>query len=106
MELGGLSKKAKTRLEELIEKYDPVNNKALRPKITTGDKELKTLPSMRDKRLPIPGTIIRKNYKGKEIEVRVLEKGFEYIGKHYRSLTGIAFEITGAHWNGYSFFNV
>ena len=106
MELGGLSKKAKVRLDELIEKYDPVNNKTLRPKITTGGKELKTLPSMRDKRLPIPGTIIRKNYKGKEIEVRVLEKGFEYNGKRYRSLTGIAFEITGAHWNGYAFFNV
>lgn len=106
MELGGLSKKAKVRLDELIEKYDPVNNKALRPKITTGGKELKTLPSMRDKRLPIPGTIIRKNYKGKEIEVRVLEKEFEYNGKCYRSLTGIAFEITGAHWNGYAFFSV
>ena len=49
MELGGLSKKAKMRLDELIEKYDPVNNKALRPKVTTGGKELKTLPSMRDK---------------------------------------------------------
>jgi len=106
MEWGGLSKKAKVRLDELIEKYDPVNNKALRPKITTGGKELKTLPSMRDKRLPIPGTIIRKTYKGQEIEVRVLEKGFEYNGKRYRSLTGIALEITGAHWNGYAFFNV
>lgn len=106
IELGGLSKKAKTRIDELVEKYDPVNNKALRPKITTGGKEIKSMPSMRDKRLPIPGTTIRKNYKGKNIEIRVLEKGFEFNGKHYRSLSGIAREITGANWNGYAFFNV
>jgi len=105
-ELGGLSKKAKTRIAELIEKFDPVNNKALRPKVMTAGKELKSIPSMRDKRLPIPGTIIRKKYKGQDIEVRVLEKGFEYNGNRYRSLTGIALEITGSHWNGYSFFSI
>lgn len=105
-ELGGLSKKAKARINELVAKYDPINNKALRPKVITAGKELKKLPSMRDKRLPIPGTVLYKKYKDKKIEVRVLEKGFEYNGKRYRSLTGIAFEITGSHWNGYAFFNV
>ncbi len=104
--LGGLSRKAKTKIAELIEKYDPVNNKTLRPKITTSGKELKNLPSMRDKRLPIPGTTIRKKYKGKEIEVRVLEKGFEYNGKFYRSLSGITRVVTGSNWNGYDFFDV
>ena len=106
IELGGLSSKAKMRIAELIEKCNPVNNKLLRPRITTSGKELKTLPSMRDKRLPIPGTIMRKKYKGEEIEVRVLEKGFECNGKRYRSLTQLALEITGSHWNGYAFFNV
>ena len=105
-ELGGLSRKAKAKITELIEKYDPVNNKTLRPKMTTGGREFKNLPSMRDKRLPIPGTTIRKKYKGKEIEVRVLEKGFEYDGKFYRSLSGITLVVTGSNWNGYDFFDV
>lgn len=106
-ELGGLSKKAKARLAELIEKYDPINNKALRPKVTAGGREATTLPSMRDKRLPIPGTIIRRKYKDRTIEVRVLEKGFEYKGKYFRSLTGIVLELTGCqHWNGFKFFGM
>lgn len=106
IELGGLSKEAKARINELVEKYDPINNKALRPKIITAGKELKKLPSMRDKRLPIPGTVIYKKYKDKKIEVRVLEKGFEYNGKYYRSLSKIAKELTNCHWNGYSFFDI
>lgn len=103
---GGLSPKAKDRLAFLINEYDPINNKALRPAVTTAGKEVVALPSLRDKRLPIPGTIIRKDYKGQEIRVKVLEKGFEYNGKFYRTLTAIAQELTGAHWNGYSFFNL
>ena len=105
-ELGGLSPKAKDRLASLIEQYDPINNKALRPAVTTAGKEVVALPSLRDKRLPIPGTIIRKTYKDQEVRVKVLEKGFEYNGKFYRTLTAIAQELTGAHWNGYSFFNL
>ncbi len=105
-EYGGLSPKAKDRLTFLINEYDPINNKALRPNVTTAGKEVVALPSLRDKRLPIPGTIIHKDYKGQEIRVKVLEKGFEYNGKFYRTLTAIAQELTGAHWNGYSFFNL
>jgi hypothetical protein len=105
-EYGGLSPKAKDQLAFLINEYDPINNKALRPSVTTAGKEVVALPSLRDKRLPIPGTIIRKDYKGQEIRVKVLEKGFEYNGKFYRTLTAIAQELTGAHWNGYSFFNL
>jgi hypothetical protein len=103
---GGLSAKAKDRLVFLINEYDPINNRALRPAVTTAGKEVVALPSLRDKRLPIPGTIIRKDYKGQEIRVKVLEKGFEYNGNFYRTLTAIAQELTGAHWNGYSFFNL
>ncbi|NTU49671.1 MAG: DUF2924 domain-containing protein [Desulfobulbaceae bacterium] len=105
-EFGGLSPKAKDRLAFLIDEYDPINNKALRPAVTTAGKEVVALPSLRDKRLPIPGTIIRKTYKDQEVRVKVLEKGFEYNGKFYRTLTAIAQELTGAHWNGYSFFNL
>jgi len=36
----------------------------------------------------------------------VSEDGFEYDGQHYRSLTVIAEQITGAHWSGPRFFGV
>lgn len=103
---GGLSKKAKAKLDELILRYDPVNNKALRPQVISAGQVVNSLPFMRDKRLPIPGTLIRRKYRGKELIVKVLEKGFEYNGKKYRSLTGIAQEVTGAHWSGFTFFNL
>jgi hypothetical protein len=87
-EQGTLSTKAKVRLKTLIEEYDPINNKALRP----------------DK--PSCLTVITKEYKDTKYQVKVLEKGFEYTGKIYKTLSAIAKEITGAHWNGYLFFNL
>jgi len=101
-EQGSLSAKTKNRLKTLIEEYDPINNKALRPN--------KPAPCMqaitKDKRLPIPGTVFTKEYKDAKYCVKVLEKGFEYNGKTYKTLSAIAKEITGAHWNGYLFFNL
>ena len=98
-EQGSLSAKAKGRLNAIIEEYDPINNKTLRP-----DKPASCLPvTVKDKRLPIPGTVITKEYKNTKHQVRVLEEGFEYNGKIYKTLSAIAKEITGAHWNGYLF---
>ncbi len=104
LEYGGLSQETKAKISELIEKYDPINNKALRPQIVSGGKNVVAIPSLRDKRLPIPGTVIQKRYKGQEYHVKVLEKGFEFKDKFYKSLSAVAQEITGAHWNGFSFF--
>ena len=106
MACGGLSDEAKARIAELIEKYDPIKNKALRPQVVSAGKNVVSIPFMRDKRLPIPGTVIHKKYKGEDIHVKILDKGFEYKDRYYRSLTAIAFELTGAHWNGFAFFNL
>jgi plastocyanin domain-containing protein len=105
LEYGGLSQKAQNRLKELVALYDPVNNKAIRPKVSV-ETQTRTKTRGRDTRLPIPGTIITKDYRGKKHQVKVLEKGFEYEGKIYKHLTAIADKITGAHWNGYNFFNL
>jgi len=105
IEHGGLSTETQGKIEEFIQKYDPINNKALRPEVNSDNKSKKPKLS-RDKRLPIPGTIIIKEYKGTKLEVKILEKGFEYNNKQYRSLTAIAKEVTGAHWNGYLFFGL
>lgn len=100
IEYGGLSENTQNRVNELIERYDPINNKMFRPQRPV-DKDKST---GRDRRLPIPGAIIRKEYKGRILEVKVLEKGFDYEGKVYRTLSAVAKAITGDHWNGYLFF--
>ena len=97
---GGLSQAAKDKADALIKKHDPVNNKSAKSK--NGDAKKVN----RDPRLPIPGTIIAKVYKGKKLEVKVLENGFEYKSKVYRSLSGIAKDITGDGWNGFLFFGL
>ena len=104
IEYGGLSVKTECKIQEFIQKYDPINNKTLRPDAPAVNEPAKKLK--RDKRLPIPGTIITKEYKGKVIEVKILESGYEYNNKKYKSLSSIAKEVTGAHWNGYLFFGL
>ena len=103
LEHGGLSEAAKKQLEQFIQIYDPINNKLLR-KIKESENSQKNFK--RDKRLPIPGTIFTKIYKGTEIKVKVLDNGFEYDGSYYRSLSRLASTITGDHWNGYLFFGI
>ncbi len=104
LEYGSLPEEARTKAKELAQEYDPINNKALRPNGINNGTD-KTCIS-RDRRLPMPGTVITKEYKGVNILVKILEKGFEYNGKVYKTLTAIAKEITGSHWNGYLFFNM
>ena len=57
-----------------------------------------------DDRLPMVGTLLKREYKGRTVQVRVLAQGFEFNGEVYRSLSAVARKITGAHWNGYHFF--
>lgn len=97
-----LSDEAKNRLEQFIRAYDPINNKALRQN-GAGDA---SKARIRDRRLPIPGTVLSKVYKGTVIDVKVLDKGFEYDGTPFRSLSSISKAVTGQHWNGYLFFGL
>lgn len=60
----------------------------------------------RDGRLPEPGTLLRRHYQLNEIVVRVLEQGFEYQSRQYRSLSAVARQITGTRWNGFLFFGL
>ncbi len=59
-----------------------------------------------DKRLPMPSTILVRQYAGQTLQVKVLEQGFEYDGRIYKSLTAVAKRITGRHWNGFHFFGL
>ena len=52
------------------------------------------------------GTRLVRDWRGVGHTVIVLEDGFEYDGRHWKSLTAIAKAITGAHWNGPLFFGL
>ena len=53
-----------------------------------------------------PGTRQVRGWGGVSHEVTVIDSGFAYRGKAYRSLSEIAQLITGAHWSGPRFFGI
>ena len=59
-----------------------------------------------NKNRPPVGAILVREHRGVEHRVRVLQDGFEYNGKTYRSLTALASKIAGVHWNGPMFFGL
>ena len=53
-----------------------------------------------------PGTILVREWDGKSQRVMVLDQGFGWNGTTYRSLTEIAFAMTGTRWSGPRFFGL
>jgi hypothetical protein len=47
-----------------------------------------------------------REWHGRTHTVSVIDEGFEFQGKSYRSLTEIARRITGAQWSGPRFFGL
>ena len=98
---GGLSQVAKRKLEELISHIDfPYQDP---PGVVTG--KLKSTRSATSGE-PELGTILVREWRGKQVQVQVLETGLERNGVVYKSLSAVAKAITGAHWNGKLFFRV
>ena len=52
------------------------------------------------------GTRLIREWRGQTHEVMVLEHGFQWNCKNYRSLSAIARVITGTRWNGHVFFGL
>jgi hypothetical protein len=110
---GGLSERARQRAAELARDADVrvqapraiapqrPSNASNRVLTMTG----KVVASS-DTRLPPPGSVLRRTWKGVEHEVTVLPTGFEYRGATYRSLSAAATAITGSHWNGFLYFGL
>ena len=85
----GLSLKQQKRLDELVRQYQR------NPKLfETGNTVLKT------------GMRLVRTWRGAKHIVLVKKNGFEYDGAIYKSLSKIAYEITGTRWNGYLFFGL
>jgi hypothetical protein len=105
-EEGGLSDRARRRAEELANDADL---RIYAPKVTAagaGPVAVGRIATPADGRLPVPGTVLVREYKGQTIRVTVLDDGFEHGGEVYRSLSAVAKQVTGAHWNGMLFFGL
>jgi hypothetical protein len=63
-----------------------------RPRKAAGDGERHVIaaPQSRDPRLPMPGAVLTREYKGRTIQVTVLPNDFDYDGQVYRSLSAVA----------------
>ena len=53
-----------------------------------------------------PGTRLVREWNGQTISVEVIEDGFGYGDRSWRSLSEIARHVTGAHWSGPRFFGL
>ncbi len=53
-----------------------------------------------------PGAKLVREWHGKTYTVVVLENGFQFDGRRFRSLSQIARKITGTHWSGPRFFGL
>lgn len=53
-----------------------------------------------------PGAHLVREWNGRSYQVEVVDGGFRFDGRTYRSLTAIATRITGAKWSGPRFFGV
>ena len=103
---GDLSERARRRAAELANDAD-LRTKAPRsgaPPVAVTKRT--KLPARRDARLPMPGSVLTRTYKGGTVEVTVLADGFEYDGQSFRTLSAVTKHVTGKHWNGYHFFGL
>ena len=86
---GGMAKATERRLSALAEKFEV-------------DQSIAPPSESRIK----PGSRLVREWHGRTHTVEVTDSGFDYEGKPYRSLTKIAFEITGTQWSGPRFFGL
>jgi hypothetical protein len=109
---GDLSERARQRAAELARDADlrvipPREKPASVLPMTPGGTRTGTMPKEKgDDRLPPPGTVLTRKYKGGTVQVKVLAQGFEYAGALYGSLSAVAKAVTGSHCNGFLFFGL
>ena len=105
---GDLTERARARAAELANDADLRMKAPPQPKpAATGAVVTKSpVKFAGDDRLPLPGALLTREYKGKTVTVMVLQDGFEWEGTVYRSLSAAAKAITGTHTSGYFFFHL
>jgi hypothetical protein len=101
---GGLSERARHRAAELVQEADL--RLSAPPDGTAPSDPAAPVRWPADERLPRPGTILTRRYKGRTLTVEVLDHGFGFDGQVYRSLSAVAKAVTGSHCSGHFFFGL
>jgi hypothetical protein len=107
---GDLTERARDRAREIAQDAD-LRKVAPRDFFSVEGKPVQTTPGDRnrrqqDRRLPLPGALLSRKWKGRTILVEVLADGFRYENEQYSSLSAIAVRVTGTRWNGLAFFGL
>ena len=87
--MGGLSSSSKRRIAELVITIETKGDLAKARAVT-----------------PRPGVRLVREWRGETHDVLVLEDGFQWRDRTWRSLSQIAREITGTRWSGPRFFGL
>ena len=94
---GGLPEATKQKMRDILREAG-INEDGLAPPKGPG--------RVKRRDLPVAGTLLVRVWDGQRHEVTVLQDGLEYRDRRYRSLSAIATDITGTHWNGRAFFGL
>jgi hypothetical protein len=103
MAQGDLSERAARRALELANDADL---KVQAPPAWVPAVKPQARAARRDRRLPPAGSLMRRSYRGADVEVKVWADVFEYEGQRYDSLSAVARKVTGTRWNGLLFFGL
>ncbi len=109
VQLGGLSDRARARIVELapdsfVRAQVPRGGV---PETTAVQEAVPSRPkTIRHPRLPSPGTVISRVWRGRELRLLVLPDGYELDGIRYESLSEAARAATGARWSGWLFWGL
>lgn len=105
---GDLSERARRRAMELANDADlrTTAPRQRKPAPDADDRTRTVATNVRANTDLLPGTVVKREYKGQSIRVTALADGFEYCGERYTSLTAVAKAVTGKHWNGFHFFGL
>jgi hypothetical protein len=108
---GGLSERARRRALEIANDADlrvraPKTAFQQDVEFSANTAVQRKLAAQPDRRVPGVGAEIVREYKGRNIVVKVREAGFEYDGKMFKSLSAVARVVTGTKWNGFLFFGL
>jgi len=105
---GGLSERARLRADELANDAD-LRVRAPKVKEASSGSTMQAALSFQKSGKQVdllPGTTLKRIYKGQTLLVTVIQDGFLFKDKVYRSLSAIAKEVTGSLWNGRLFFGL
>ena len=107
---GDLPERARRRAQQIAQDAD-LRMIAPRDFLIVEGERVRTTQTSRsrrqqDDRLPLPGTLLPRQGRGRTLLVEVLAQGFRYENQHYSSLSAMALAITGTRWNGLAFFGL